>query len=51
VEQNARKALEMAHRGYVLENGRDRVMGSGKELLDNPQVGELYLGAAYQQET
>ncbi len=51
VEQNARKALEMAHRGYVLENGRDRVMGSGQELLDNPQVGQLYLGAAYQQET
>mgnify|MGYP006423393747 FL=1 len=50
VEQNARKALEMAHRGYVLENGRDRITGSGKELLDNPKVGELYLGAAYQQE-
>lgn len=51
VEQNARKALEMAHRGYVLENGRDRVMGSGQELLNNPQVGQLYLGAAYQQGT
>lgn len=50
VEQNARKALLMAHRGYVLENGRDRVTGSGEELLDNPQVGQLYLGAAYQQE-
>jgi neutral amino acid transport system ATP-binding protein len=51
VEQNARKALEMSHRGYVLENGRDRVTGSGTELLDNPKVGELYLGVAYQQET
>jgi len=51
VEQNARKALEMAHRGYVLENGRDRMMGSGQELLNNPQVGQLYLGAAYQQGT
>lgn len=51
VEQNARKALEMSHRGYVLENGRDRVTGSGKELLDNPQVGQLYLGAAFQKET
>lgn len=50
VEQNARKALEMSHRGYVLENGRDRVTGSGTELLDNPKVGELYLGVAYQQE-
>ncbi|PSO50747.1 MAG: ABC transporter ATP-binding protein [Cyanobacteria bacterium SW_9_44_58] len=51
VEQNARRALEMSHRGYVLENGRDRVAGSGTELLDNPKVGELYLGVAYQQET
>ena len=50
VEQNARKALEMADRGYVLENGVDRATGSGKELLDNPKIGELYLGVAYQQE-
>jgi len=50
VEQNARRALEMSHRGYVLENGRDRVTGSGQALLDNPKVGELYLGAAYQQD-
>lgn len=50
VEQNARKALEMADRGYVLENGVDRATGSGKELLDNPKIGELYLGVAYQKE-
>ena len=48
VEQNAKKALMMAHRGYVLENGRDRVHGAGQELLNDPKVGELYLGATYQ---
>ncbi|MFB2892128.1 ABC transporter ATP-binding protein [Aerosakkonemataceae cyanobacterium BLCC-F50] len=44
VEQNARKALEMAHRGYVLEAGRDRFTGPGSDLLNDPKVGELYLG-------
>lgn len=47
VEQNAKRALELADRGYVLENGRDRFEGTGKELLNDPKVGELYLGAAY----
>lgn len=46
VEQNARKALEMADRGYVLEAGRDRFEGRGIDLLNDPKVGELYLGAA-----
>jgi neutral amino acid transport system ATP-binding protein len=46
VEQNAKKALEMAHRGYVLDAGRDRVEGPGLDLLNDPKVGELYLGAA-----
>lgn len=45
VEQNARKALEMADRGYVLEAGRDRFEGRGSDLLADPKVGELYLGA------
>lgn len=45
VEQNARKALEMADRGYVLESGRDRFEGRGIDLLNDPKVGELYLGA------
>lgn len=45
VEQNARKALEMADRGYVLESGRDRFEGRGSDLLNDPKVGELYLGA------
>jgi neutral amino acid transport system ATP-binding protein len=44
VEQNARKALAIAHRGYVLETGRDRVEGPGPSLLNDPKVGELYLG-------
>ncbi|MDJ0615383.1 MAG: ABC transporter ATP-binding protein [Calothrix sp. MO_192.B10] len=45
VEQNARKALEMSHRGYVLESGKDAISGPGVDLLNDPQVGELYLGA------
>jgi neutral amino acid transport system ATP-binding protein len=47
VEQNAKQALMMAHRGYVLENGKDKLEGTGASLLDNPLVGELYLGSAY----
>jgi neutral amino acid transport system ATP-binding protein len=48
VEQNAKKALMMADRGYVLESGQDRCEGAGQDLLNDPKVGELYLGAAYQ---
>ncbi|MFB2876978.1 ABC transporter ATP-binding protein [Floridanema aerugineum] len=44
VEQNARKALEMSDRGYVLEAGRDRFTGPGSQLLHDPKVAELYLG-------
>jgi branched-chain amino acid transport system ATP-binding protein len=44
VEQNARRCLEMAHRGYVLDQGRDAHTGSGTDLLDDPRVVELYLG-------
>lgn len=47
VEQNAKQALMMADRGYVLENGQDKLEGTGESLLNNPQVGELYLGATY----
>lgn len=46
VEQNARKALAIADRGYVLESGRDRFEGPGSALLNDPKVGELYLGAS-----
>lgn len=44
VEQNARKALGMADRGYVLEAGKNRFEGPGQALLANPDVGRLYLG-------
>ncbi|MGK7941475.1 MAG: ABC transporter ATP-binding protein [Crocosphaera sp.] len=48
VEQNAKKALMMADRAYVLESGRDRFEGPGEALLNDPKVGQLYLGAAYE---
>jgi branched-chain amino acid transport system ATP-binding protein len=44
VEQNAARALEIAHRGYVLELGRNRFEGTGRELLANPEVRSMYLG-------
>ena len=44
VEQNAKKALSVSHRGFVLELGRNRFEGSGRELLDNPDVRRHYLG-------
>ncbi|MQA74515.1 MAG: ATP-binding cassette domain-containing protein [Solirubrobacterales bacterium] len=44
VEQNARRALAMSDRGYVLDLGRDRFEGPGRELLADPKVAELYLG-------
>ena len=51
VEQNARRALGMSHRGYVLDLGKDRFEGPGKELLDDPKVAELYLGGGGRLET
>jgi ABC-type branched-subunit amino acid transport system ATPase component len=44
VEQNARRALAMSDRGYVLDVGKNRFEGAGKELLGDPKVAELYLG-------
>ncbi|MDP9321022.1 MAG: ABC transporter ATP-binding protein [Chloroflexota bacterium] len=44
VEQNAHKALEVANRAYVLETGSIVKTGSGKELLDSPDVQRAYLG-------
>ena len=44
VEQNAKKALSVSHRGFVLELGRNRFEGTGHELLDNPDVRQHYLG-------
>jgi branched-chain amino acid transport system ATP-binding protein len=46
VEQNARQALKMSHHGVVLENGRVRLAGTGSEVLNNPEIGALYLGGA-----
>ncbi len=45
VEQNANRALQLADRGYVLENGRIVMEGSGQELLADARVREAYLGA------
>ena len=44
VEQNAREALRLSQRAYVLVGGQNRLEGSGEALLDNPEVGRLYLG-------
>ncbi|MQA13630.1 MAG: ATP-binding cassette domain-containing protein [Pseudonocardiaceae bacterium] len=44
IEQNARQALEVAHRGYVMEQGRIVLEGSAAQLRNNPDVKEFYLG-------
>ena len=44
VEQNTRQALALSRRGYVLENGRVVLVGSGAELLGNDHVKRAYLG-------
>ncbi len=44
VEQNARRCLQICHRGYVLDQGRNAYTGPGAELLNDPKVIELYLG-------
>jgi branched-chain amino acid transport system ATP-binding protein len=44
VEQNAARALEVSDRAYVLELGRNRFEGTGRELLANPEVRRMYLG-------
>ncbi|NDH46676.1 MAG: ABC transporter ATP-binding protein [Acidimicrobiia bacterium] len=44
VEQNARRCLQVVHRGYVLDQGRNAYTGSGRDLLADPNVIELYLG-------
>ena len=43
VEQNARAALALSHRGYVLDLGRNAFEGPGRQLLDDPRLAELYL--------
>ncbi len=44
VEHNAREALGMSHRGYVLAGGENRLEDTGPELLNNPEISRLYLG-------
>ena len=44
VEQNVFHTLQIADRGYVLENGAVTLTGTGKELLENPHVRRAYLG-------
>jgi neutral amino acid transport system ATP-binding protein len=46
VEQNARQALEISHRGYVLDLGKERFEGTGAELFADPKVAALYLGGS-----
>ena len=44
VEQNAKKGLEFADIGYVLGSGQTAIAGKGNDLLNNPDVGRLFLG-------
>lgn len=44
VEQNARRCLQVCHRAYVLDQGRNAYSGEGRELMNDPRVIELYLG-------
>jgi branched-chain amino acid transport system ATP-binding protein len=44
VEQNARRCLQICDRGYVLDQGRNAYTGTGRELINDPKVIELYLG-------
>ena len=46
VEQNAKRALSISNRGYVLTTGETRMTGPGPALAADPQVGRLYLGEA-----
>jgi ABC-type branched-subunit amino acid transport system ATPase component len=46
VEQNARAGLRLAGQGVVLENGRVRLTGTGREVLEHPEIGALYLGGS-----
>jgi ABC-type branched-subunit amino acid transport system ATPase component len=48
VEQNARAGLRLSTHGVVLENGRVRLSGSGREVLEHPEIGALYLGGTVQ---
>jgi ABC-type branched-subunit amino acid transport system ATPase component len=49
VEQNARQALRMSSFAVVLENGRVRLSGTGHDVLNNPEIGALYLGGTIEE--
>jgi len=49
IEQNANLALQIAHRGYVLQNGHIALEGPARELLDSPEVQDAYLGGQAEQ--
>lgn len=46
IEQNAKAALEMSHRGYILTTGRNRLDGRSQDLFANSEVGDLFLGGS-----
>ena len=48
MEQNAKQALGIANRGYVLVDGRNKYVGTGEELLNNSEVAEMFLGGGEQ---
>src|SRR6266581_3527384 len=50
VEQNARAGLALSSHGVVMENGRVRLAGTGRDVLEHPEIGALYLGGAAGQE-
>ncbi len=50
VEQNAKQALGIANRGYVLVDGKNRFEGTGQDLLNDPEVAEMFLGGGKQPE-
>ena len=49
VEQNARAGLRLSSHGVVMESGRVRLSGTGREVLENPEIGVLYLGGALEE--
>jgi branched-chain amino acid transport system ATP-binding protein len=48
VEQNARAGLKLSSHGVVMETGQVRLSGTGREVLEHPEIGALYLGGAVQ---
>jgi branched-chain amino acid transport system ATP-binding protein len=49
VEQNARAGLRLCQHGVVMENGTVRLAGTGREVLEHPEIAALYLGGAVRQ--